>query len=368
MKTVYTTHSPEETLRLGEKTGQYLRAEDMVLLYGDLGSGKTQLTKGIALGLGITQKIKSPTFAYVNQYQVGDLMGDSKLGPARHPQPAPQSAPQPELHHYDLYRLNPGDDVASIGLEETMNDGRSINVVEWADRLRSLPERYIKVSCENHEDHHSFTFEFADDRIVPLNEVPKHLEHWQTPLHVRDHMNQVANVAQQLGQAMVNEGHVINLNHLRSAALLHDCARVCDFRELRRDGFKEEITEQKWNRWVKLRKVYKGRDHADIAHDYFLNQGYLKTAQVIHSHKSLAILSPESRHWTPEETLLFYADKRVRHDEVVSLTERFRDGRERYGKNNSPDKEALFRQVEEATHNLENRLFKQLDIKPEDIS
>jgi len=67
---IYTTKSPEETIELGKRLSYRLKAGDLVLLFGDLGSGKTHFIKGIAEGLGVGATIKSPTYAYVNKYPI----------------------------------------------------------------------------------------------------------------------------------------------------------------------------------------------------------------------------------------------------------------------------------------------------------
>jgi len=101
----------------------FLKKGDIVCLFGDLGSGKTTFTKGIAKGLKINQnKINSPTFVLVNEYQ-GRL----------------------PLYHLDLYRLDEIAEVCLIGYEEFLY-GEGIAVVEWAEKLGTLmPENFLKV-------------------------------------------------------------------------------------------------------------------------------------------------------------------------------------------------------------------------------
>ena len=77
MIAAYHTKSPQETIKLGKKLAGRLNAGDVVLLYGELGSGKTHFIKGIAEGLGIEMTIKSPTYAYVNRYR---LSGSAESG------------------------------------------------------------------------------------------------------------------------------------------------------------------------------------------------------------------------------------------------------------------------------------------------
>ena len=107
MKTTkYTTKSVEETIKIGENLGKSITQGCLILLNGDLGTGKTAITKGIARGLGITDTITSPTFTLLKEYS-GRL----------------------ELKHIDAYRLE-GIDSDSLGLYDLMGPD-SVIVLEW---------------------------------------------------------------------------------------------------------------------------------------------------------------------------------------------------------------------------------------------
>lgn len=347
MKMTYITKSPQSTMELGMELVSRLRPGSAILLFGDLGSGKTHFTKGIAKGLGITGTIKSPTFAYVNKYDL---------------------APSLHFYHYDLYRLNPGDEFYSIGLEESFQNPHAINVIEWADRLDGVhPKEYIRVDFRSFMDHHEIDIKFEDDGIVDDELVEKYWKDWVCPLHVRTHQKQVAKVALQIGQALVEKNILLDLNMLNTAALLHDMARVVDFKELDRSKFDEEVTDEKWMKWKDMRSQFAGMHHADVACGALLEDGYTKTAELIRLHRSTAILEEPERYSILEVAILYYADKRVRHHEIVSLAERFEDGRQRYGKYDDAEQKERFLQVEKATQELEKQLFALIDIKPEDI-
>ena len=107
----YISHSPEETLNLGREWGREAGPGWLFALFGDLGTGKTQLVKGLAMALGI-DRVRSPTFALVNEHRQG-----------RFP-----------LNHLDLYRLSGPDEVRQAGLEDYFFDTQSVTVVEWAER------------------------------------------------------------------------------------------------------------------------------------------------------------------------------------------------------------------------------------------
>ena len=121
----FTSHSPQETQRLGALLGSLARKGDVFLLVGQLGAGKTCLVQGIAWGLGIQEYVRSPSFVLVGQYQ-GRL----------------------PLYHVDLYRLERVPEIADLGLEEYFEGGR-VSVVEWADRATELmPAEHLLVNLE----------------------------------------------------------------------------------------------------------------------------------------------------------------------------------------------------------------------------
>lgn len=102
--------SAARTRRLGQALGALLQPGDMLLLTGDLGAGKTTLTQGIGVGLGVRSVINSPTFTILKEYE-GRL----------------------PLHHFDLYRIESPDEIYALGFDEYFQaDG--VSVVEWADR------------------------------------------------------------------------------------------------------------------------------------------------------------------------------------------------------------------------------------------
>lgn len=113
------------TLALGNWLGQRLPAGTTLLLEGNLGSGKTTLTKGLGKGLNISETIDSPTFTLINEYESGRL----------------------PLYHVDLYRLEPKD-TSSLYLDsywEGVEYPPGIMVIEWADRLRTFPPDPLKI-------------------------------------------------------------------------------------------------------------------------------------------------------------------------------------------------------------------------------
>ena len=121
---VYFSHSEEETLRIGKEIGRQLEPPLAILLYGELGVGKTVLTRGLAEGLGVADSsaVRSPSFTLVNEY------------------PCPQGT----LYHVDLYRLEGPRDLYSIGIEEILANPLVV-IVEWAEKLLLEPEKSMKI-------------------------------------------------------------------------------------------------------------------------------------------------------------------------------------------------------------------------------
>ena len=110
------SNSVKETVNLGASLAKFLKPGDIICLEGELGAGKTTLTKGIAEGLGVSKaEVTSSSFILIRQHLEGRL----------------------PLFHFDLYRLKEPGDIASLGYEEYLY-GEGVSVIEWADKLECL--------------------------------------------------------------------------------------------------------------------------------------------------------------------------------------------------------------------------------------
>ena len=134
----FVTHSPEQTRQLGARLAKALKPGAVVAFTGDLGAGKTAFTRGIARGLGIGDRVTSPTFAIVNEYEGGRL----------------------PLFHFDMYRLTSSDELFDIGWDDYLARG-GVCAVEWSERVSdALPEDTIFVDIartDEHEDWRTIT-------------------------------------------------------------------------------------------------------------------------------------------------------------------------------------------------------------------
>ena len=155
---IFTTESPGETQALGEKLGKTFKPGDVIALIGDLGTGKTCLTQGIARGVGIAphEIVSSPSYILINEY----------------------SGTVP-IYHIDLYRLENSEEIAELGLSEYV-EGDGICIIEWAERMAdALPDTCIKIHITlaeinaSHDDHNE-----TDESILenPADENIRHIE------------------------------------------------------------------------------------------------------------------------------------------------------------------------------------------------
>ncbi len=119
----YLTKSEAETEALGARLAEQLEPGGVVAFTGDLGAGKTAFTRGLARGLGITERVTSPTFTVVNEYEGGRL----------------------PLFHFDMYRLGSSEELFGIGWEDYLARG-GVCAVEWSENVEdALEEDAVRV-------------------------------------------------------------------------------------------------------------------------------------------------------------------------------------------------------------------------------
>ena len=126
MKEVMESFSAQDTFEIGRKLGLEAKPGELVTLLGDLGTGKTVFTQGVAEGLGITEPISSPTFTIVQIYDEGRM----------------------PFYHFDVYRIGDLEEMEEIGYEDCFY-GDGITLVEWANLIEELlPEHFLEVTIE----------------------------------------------------------------------------------------------------------------------------------------------------------------------------------------------------------------------------
>ncbi len=121
----FITNAVEETEAVGAALGKRLQPGTVLAYRGDLGAGKTAFTRGLAKGLGATDRVTSPTYTIVNEYLSGRL----------------------PLFHFDMYRLADADDLWDIGWEDYLQRG-GVCAVEWSENIESALEQPIYITLE----------------------------------------------------------------------------------------------------------------------------------------------------------------------------------------------------------------------------
>lgn len=130
------SHSPDQTRAIGALLGKMISRGSLLLLSGDIGSGKTTFVQGLARALQTGDQVQSPTFTIV----------------AEHTGTCPDGTPL-RLYHIHLYRLEGVDDLETVGLDEYLTDPESITAIEWPERGRAwLPEEYLLIDLQTVSD------------------------------------------------------------------------------------------------------------------------------------------------------------------------------------------------------------------------
>ena len=122
---IYHTNSPEETEAIGQWLAAQLRPGTVIAFLGDLGAGKTAFTRGLARGLGSSDRVTSPTYTIVNEYLGGKM----------------------PLFHFDMYRLGSSDELFDIGWEDYLDRG-GICAVEWSENVSDAMVGALTVRIE----------------------------------------------------------------------------------------------------------------------------------------------------------------------------------------------------------------------------
>ena len=139
----FISHSENDTIKFAEDFATKLNNHSIIILSGDLGSGKTKFTEGLLKHFGLETEISSPTFTIVNEYDTKDF----------------------KIYHFDLYRLSDIDEFYAIGGEEYLQNG--ICIFEWGEMIEEiLPTSYIKISFSRDTEN-------TDLRILRIEEIDK---------------------------------------------------------------------------------------------------------------------------------------------------------------------------------------------------
>ena len=188
------------------------------------------------------------------------------------------------------------------------------------------------------------------------------------PAHILRHSLATEKAAVFLAQKLAEKGIEIDVELVERAALLHDLFRVCDCRLADFSRFDQPVTEYDKLQWKKLKTKFPDMYHEDACFEFFKDQ-YPQLALTIRRHKYIAINDKDDKPETWEQKLVYYADKRAMHDEIVTLKHRLdevhaRSARLRLPGSDSPDIAAIDKSIFE----LEKEIFSYLDFPPDDLN
>ncbi|MBI1812373.1 tRNA (adenosine(37)-N6)-threonylcarbamoyltransferase complex ATPase subunit type 1 TsaE [Candidatus Peregrinibacteria bacterium] len=279
-----------------------------IAVEGELGAGKTTFLQGFAQAFGVRGALTSPTYALEQHYRT----------------------PRGTLAHLDLYRLS-APDAKWLVLES--DHAASIRCIEWPQRLG--PQWHELIEPNMH-------IQLRDDggpgrrlRCV-FHDLPLptdgEIETWRREAalapHIAAHCDAVAAFADRCAQLLIEtRAMIVRREALHCAARVHDLFRSIDFRDgASPEGFR--ATEEERERWRSLKERYSGVHHEAACEKFLRERGYEQLGTIVAAH---GLTLPPSDEATIEQKLLFYADKRVAVDRIVSLEERFADFARRYG-------------------------------------
>lgn len=280
------------------------RRPTTILCLGPLGAGKTTFVQGLAEGLGIKEAVTSPTFALEQRY----------------------ASPKGPLLHLDLYRLSQRDALERI---HATADHEGIRCIEWADRLPpdSIDEPSITLDFREERDGRMLTAAFDDMKLPAPRMIDRWREEVHLPANVAAHCDAVAAFGVKICDALQKGGILCRTEAVRAAGLVHDLFRFIDFRPGAGPQGTEALGENPgWKPW---KERWKGLRHEGACASFLVEQEYPELAEIVAVH---GLMLPAPDRTMIEQQILFYADKRVCGDRVVTLNERFDDFRKRYSK------------------------------------
>jgi HD superfamily phosphodiesterase len=256
--------------------------------------------QGFAIGLGLTEKIVSPSYALLQEY------GDGALT------------------HIDLYRLN---EKQAKELISHLDDHSGIIAIEWPEKHNSPLDHDLSITLDViNEKERSVHVIFADAPIPS----PALIDEWRAevllPEHIIHHCERVADSAETISNHCENRGMIVRKQAVIAAAKLHDLLRFVDFHHNGNPEKNVQVTEKQQQKWQELQALYPA-PHEEAVANFLKEKGYSLIGEIVRTHRGYH--SP-ARTYSLEQMIVAYADKRVIENKIVSIDERFEDLDRRY--------------------------------------
>lgn len=324
-----------------------------ILIYWDVWTWKTTFTKYFLENIWVEKKVKSPSYALENFYEIKNNKKFHKIW------------------HYDIYRLEKNQNLESI--EENFNSDDLV-LIERAEKLNSKPQSWIELHFKKIEEINLESWEktWENFREVEIKffwtsfseeQIQKIFEKYKTPKNIQKHTAQVANTAIQVAENFIQNWKILDKKLIYTAARLHDFVKYIDFVEKMKpvdNNWKLEYLDLNWNKiseevilfWKKINKKFSWLTHEKAWWKLFYDLWFKEIWKVISSHW---MNQDFEWFWTFEEKIVYYADSVTMLHRKVSVKERIEDIKNRYW-NWSKENEEFYRKIIKVNLGIEKEL------------
>lgn len=305
-RVVITTNSPAQTQLVATRLLSTLYVSPSIIcLFGEVGAGKTTFMQGFTQHV-VEDFLPSPTYNLEHRYLLS------------------QHYQLRTLVHIDLYRLNPAQ---AEEFWQQVDTDAAVCCIEWPSRLEQLPRKRIEVHIQAlPNEQRRITIEWHD---VPM---PTELEiqDWRMQValspNVIDHCERVATVAKACSEQLIVAGTPVRSQFVHRAGQLHDLLRFIDFKT-QQSVLLYQPTNEQLTVWESIKDVY-GVGHEQAAEKFLIAKGYAELGWCILPHGGKGHFLH-----TIEQKILYYSDKRVVHNAIVTIDDRYQDMIVRYNQN-----------------------------------
>ncbi|MBI3332381.1 tRNA (adenosine(37)-N6)-threonylcarbamoyltransferase complex ATPase subunit type 1 TsaE [Candidatus Peregrinibacteria bacterium] len=288
-----------------------------LFLTGELGIGKTYFTQALAKALGVADLPTSPTYALEQRYQTTSGR---------------------EFIHLDLYRLEKRHLPEVLAASE---HHAGIRVIEWADKIPEAKRRghpHIDLHFEEKGQGRTLDLTFDDFRLPTRKQILAWRKEVLLPEHIGRHCDAVGAFALRLAEVLMKQSMIVRKDALARASEVHDLLRFIDFKP-GAGPLDSKLAPEQDRVFSSYRTRYPAMRHEAACAAFLREQGFPELAEIVAVH-GLTLPSPERT--TTEQKLLFYADKRLMIDRLVTLNQRFDDFRTRYASSSEVNRSTIW--------------------------
>ncbi len=305
-----TAENAEKMAQIGRSLAHSLYTDPLdIFLHGELGAGKTTFLQGFLSELGIADAITSPTYALEQRY-------DRPNGE--------------QILHIDLYRLS---HEQALTLCTQTNDTVGIRCIEWSERLngKTFGRPSIDIAIAEDASGRTVRIGFDDERIPSPEDIAQWRHNARLPQPIIAHCESVGSLSEKFAHALLQNGHIVRPLLLKATGQVHDLFRFLDFRS-GAAHVEEEYDAETLAIWKEWKERFSEQTHEEACATFLKEHEFSAAAAIVSTH---GLSLPPAENAMIEQRLLYYSDKRVLSDRVVTLDERFKDFERRYANGKS---------------------------------